>query len=174
MKAGLLLAPGGEFAFVLFGEAVSEGIINSQMGSALFLVVAFSMATIPFLAQLGDFIASKVSKGDELTNLAPSNEDGSELSGHIIIAGFGRVGQMISQLMYENGIPFAAVDVRVEKVLAGRQLGLPVYFGDAGSPSGKLPSPRLPPPPPPSLSFFPLFPRLCFNLRGSRYSIITS
>jgi hypothetical protein len=56
-----------------------------------------------------------------------------DLSGHIIIAGFGRVGQMVSQLLSERLIQFVALDVRSDRVQAGRAMNLPVYFGDAGS-----------------------------------------
>nr|POE56956.1 k(+) efflux antiporter 2, chloroplastic [Quercus suber] len=82
IRVGLLLAPGGEFAFVAFGEAVNQT---------------------------------------------------DDLQDHIIICGFGRVGQIIAQLLSERLIPFVALDVRSDRVAVGRALDLPVYFGDAGS-----------------------------------------
>jgi voltage-gated potassium channel Kch len=65
--------------------------------------------------------------------LQPADDEVGDLSGHIIIAGFGRVGQMVSQLLSERLIQFVALDVRSERVQAGRAMNLPVYFGDAGS-----------------------------------------
>ncbi|MED6147923.1 K(+) efflux antiporter 2, chloroplastic, variant 2, partial [Stylosanthes scabra] len=56
-----------------------------------------------------------------------------DLQDHIIICGFGRVGQIIAQLLSERLIPFVALDVRSDRVAIGRALDLPVYFGDAGS-----------------------------------------
>lgn len=56
-----------------------------------------------------------------------------DLQDHIIICGFGRVGQIIAQLLSERLIPFVALDVRSDRVALGRALDLPVYFGDAGS-----------------------------------------
>ncbi|KAG6427129.1 hypothetical protein SASPL_111369 [Salvia splendens] len=132
IRVGLLLAPGGEFAFVAFGEAVNQGIMSSQMSSLLFLVVGISMAMTPWLAAGGQLIASRFELHD-VRNLLPDESETDDLQDHIIICGFGRVGQIIAQLLSERLIPFVALDVRSDRVAVGRALDLPVYFGDAGS-----------------------------------------
>ncbi|KAL8500071.1 hypothetical protein ACS0TY_019895 [Phlomoides rotata] len=132
LRVGLLLAPGGEFAFVAFGEAVNQGIMSSQLSSLLFLVVGLSMAITPWLAAGGQLIASRFELHD-VRNLLPVESETDDLQDHIIICGFGRVGQIIAQLLSERLIPFVALDVRSDRVAVGRALDLPVYFGDAGS-----------------------------------------
>ncbi|XP_068484727.1 K(+) efflux antiporter 2, chloroplastic-like isoform X2 [Phaseolus vulgaris] len=132
IRAGLLLAPGGEFAFVAFGDAVNQGIMSSQLSSLLFLVVGISMAITPWLAAGGQLIASRFEQSD-VRSLLPVESETDDLQDHIIICGFGRVGQIIAQLLSERLIPFVALDVRSDRVAVGRGLGLPVYFGDAGS-----------------------------------------
>ncbi|KAK7295042.1 hypothetical protein RJT34_17945 [Clitoria ternatea] len=132
IRVGLLLAPGGEFAFVAFGEAVNQGIMSSQMSSLLFLVVGISMAITPWLAAGGQLIASRFEQND-VRSLLPVESETDDLQDHIIICGFGRVGQIIAQLLSERLIPFVALDVRSDRVAVGRALDLPVYFGDAGS-----------------------------------------
>ncbi|BFI28459.1 K+:H+ antiporter [Marchantia polymorpha subsp. ruderalis] len=132
IRAGLLLAPGGEFAFVAFGEAVNQGIMTSEASSLLFLVVGLSMALTPWLAAGGQLIAARFEQSD-MRSLLPQENETDDLQGHIIICGFGRVGQIIAQLLSERLIPFVALDVRSERVAVGRALDLPVYFGDAGS-----------------------------------------
>ncbi|KAJ0807240.1 putative regulator of K+ conductance, cation/H+ exchanger, NAD(P)-binding domain superfamily [Helianthus annuus] len=132
IRVGLLLAPGGEFAFVAFGEAVNQGIMTSQMSSLLFLVVGISMAITPWLAAGGQLIASRFEQQD-VRSLLPVESETDDLQDHIIICGFGRVGQIIAQLLSERLIPFVALDVRSDRVAVGRALDLPVYFGDAGS-----------------------------------------
>ncbi|KAL3517142.1 hypothetical protein ACH5RR_024044 [Cinchona calisaya] len=132
IRVGLLLAPGGEFAFVAFGEAVNQGIMSSQLSSLLFLVVGVSMALTPWLAAGGQLIASRFELHD-VRSLLPVESETDDLQDHIIICGFGRVGQIIAQLLSERLIPFVALDVRSDRVAFGRQLDLPVYFGDAGS-----------------------------------------
>ncbi|XP_041009793.1 K(+) efflux antiporter 2, chloroplastic-like [Juglans microcarpa x Juglans regia] len=132
IRVGLLLAPGGEFAFVAFGEAVNQGIMSSQLSSLLFLVVGISMALTPWLAAGGQLIASRFELHD-VRSLLPVESETDDLQDHIIICGFGRVGQIIAQLLSERLIPFVALDVRSDRVAVGRALDLPVYFGDAGS-----------------------------------------
>ncbi|KAK6920156.1 Regulator of K+ conductance, N-terminal [Dillenia turbinata] len=132
IRVGLLLAPGGEFAFVAFGEAVNQGIMSSQLSSLLFLVVGISMAITPWLAAGGQLIASRFELHD-MRSLLPVESETDDLQDHIIICGFGRVGQIIAQLLSERLIPFVALDVRSDRVAVGRALDLPVYFGDAGS-----------------------------------------
>ncbi|XP_075478679.1 K(+) efflux antiporter 2, chloroplastic-like isoform X2 [Primulina tabacum] len=132
IRVGLLLAPGGEFAFVAFGEAVNQGIMSSQLSSLLFLVVGISMALTPWLAAGGQLIASRFELQD-VRSLLPDENETDDLQDHIIICGFGRVGQIIAQLLSERLIPFVALDVRSDRVSVGRALDLPVYFGDAGS-----------------------------------------
>ncbi|TKY63884.1 K(+) efflux antiporter 2 [Spatholobus suberectus] len=132
IRVGLLLAPGGEFAFVAFGEAVNQGIMSSQLSSLLFLVVGISMALTPWLAAGGQLLASRFELHD-VRSLLPVESETDDLQNHIIICGFGRVGQIIAQLLSEQLIPFVALDVRSDRVAIGRSLDLPVYFGDAGN-----------------------------------------
>ncbi|KAJ6404574.1 hypothetical protein OIU84_012693 [Salix udensis] len=132
IRIGLLLAPGGEFAFVAFGEAVNQGIMSPQLSSLLFLVVGISMALTPWLAAGGQLLASRFEQHD-VRSLLPVESETDDLQDHIIICGFGRVGQIIAQLLSERLIPFVALDVSSDRVAAGRALDLPVYFGDAGS-----------------------------------------
>nr|CAB3488718.1 unnamed protein product [Digitaria exilis] len=144
IRAGLMLAPGGEFAFVAFGDAVNQvrceffltelGLLSPQLSSLLFLVVGISMALTPWLAAGGQFLASKFEQQDVRSLLPVESEVFTDdLQDHIIILGFGRVGQIIAQLLSERLIPFVALDVRSDRVAVGRALDLPVYFGDAGS-----------------------------------------
>ncbi|XP_002987899.2 K(+) efflux antiporter 2, chloroplastic [Selaginella moellendorffii] len=132
LRTGLLLAPGGEFAFVAFGEAVNQGIMSQQLSSLMFLIVGLSMALTPWLAAAGQIISTKFDQQD-VRSLLPAENETDDLEGHMIVCGFGRVGQIISQMLSERLIPFVALDVRSERVSMGRALDLPVYFGDAGS-----------------------------------------
>lgn len=133
LQTGMLLGPGGEFAFVAFGEAVTVGIMTQQLSSTLFLVVALSMAVTPYLAQIGAMIASKTSS-QSTASMTVSESDVDGMSGHVIIAGYGRVGKLIGGVLSEQNIPYIALDVRSERIGSGRKKGLPIFFGDAGSP----------------------------------------
>ena len=134
IRAGLLLAPGGEFAFVTFGEAVREGILSTATCSKLFIIVAISMALTPYLAWAGQIAASRL-ESKATKALQPPQGEFDGMKDHVIIAGFGRVGNIIAQVLSEKLIPYVAIDVRSERVAAGRDQDLPVFFGDAGSPA---------------------------------------
>ena len=134
LRSGLLLSPGGEFAFVLFGEAVARGIMGASLVKELYLVVALSMALTPFLAEFGGKIGRLLEKND-MKALAPQKSETNSLSDHVIICGFGRVGQLIAQMLSEELIPFVALDTSAARVQDGKASDLPVYFGDAGSPA---------------------------------------
>ena len=133
-RSGLLLSPGGEFAFVLYGEAVSKGIFGAALAKEMYLVVALSMALTPFLAEFGGKIGKLLEKND-MKALAPKDGELSGMQGHVIISGFGRVGQLIAQMLSEELIPFVALDTSAARVQEGKANDLPVYFGDAGSPA---------------------------------------
>jgi monovalent cation:proton antiporter-2 (CPA2) family protein len=134
LRSGLLLSPGGEFAFVLFGEAVSRGIMGAGLAKELYLIVALSMALTPYLAAFGGKIGRLLERNDMKT-LSPKESETSGLSGHVMILGFGRVGQLIAQMLSEELIPFVALDTSAGRVQDGKGSDLPVYFGDAGSPA---------------------------------------
>ena len=139
LRAGLLLASGGEFAFVAFGEAVAKGVLPAELTGVLYMVVALSMALVPYLAMIGAKIGalteSAASASSDPSALQPDQTEVKEMRNHVIIAGYGRVGQLIAQMLSEQLIPFVALDVRSERVAQGRSGDLPVYFGDAGSPA---------------------------------------
>ncbi|PWZ41387.1 hypothetical protein Zm00014a_043254 [Zea mays] len=127
MILGLLII--GKTLLVTF---VGRGLLSPQLSSLLFLVVGISMALTPWLAAGGQFLASKLEQHD-VRSLLPVESETDDLHDHIIILGFGRVGQIVAQLLSERLIPFVALDVRSDRVAVGRALDLPVYFGDAGS-----------------------------------------
>ena len=133
-RSGLLLSPGGEFAFVLYGEAVAKGLFNAALAKEMYLVVALSMALTPFLAEFGGKVGRLLEKND-MKALAPKDGELSGMQGHVIISGFGRVGQLIAQMLSEELIPFVALDTSAARVQEGKANDLPVYFGDAGSPA---------------------------------------
>ncbi|KAG2422408.1 hypothetical protein HXX76_016053 [Chlamydomonas incerta] len=134
IRSGLLLAPGGEFAFVAFGEAVARGVLPAATCNLLYVVVALSMALTPYLAEFGSRLGAVMETSD-LKELQPKEDEMKEMKDHVIIAGYGRVGQIIAQMLSEQLIPFVALDVSSARVSVGKKKDVPVFFGDAGSAS---------------------------------------
>lgn len=131
LHVGLLLAQGGEFAFILFRLADKTGIFNVD-ANTLLLVVTITMAFTPLIAALGSWVAKILDKKSRMKREA-IYKDISDIENHVIILGFGRVGQMVARILEAEYVNYVAVDVDTEHVSSERSKGLPVYLGDASS-----------------------------------------
>jgi CPA2 family monovalent cation:H+ antiporter-2 len=131
LRVSLYLAGGGEFVFVIFSPQVAQQFLPPGLSDILFLVVTLSMALTPFLAMLGKWSADKFQMYETQSDPKVSSEEIGELKNHIIIAGFGRVGQMLGYLLSTRLIPFVALDTDMRRVSEGREKGWPVFYGDA-------------------------------------------
>lgn len=133
LRSGVYVAPGGEFAFVTFGLAASAGLLEMEIVNIINLAVVLTMAGTPLLANLGSQLKNLIKQDKSVASLQAKEGEVDDLSGHVIIAGYGRVGRMIGELLNKELIPFVALDVGAEEVSKGRAADMPVYFGDAGS-----------------------------------------
>ncbi|MDB5919984.1 MAG: potassium transporter [Massilia sp.] len=131
IEGGLLLGQGGEFAFIVIGYATAGGLVDPALGQRVMLAVGISLFVTPLLARLGRAIGDRwelrLHKGATLLE----NAELASARGRIIIAGFGRVGQMLGKLLTQQGIGYIAFenDAHLASELHGQ--GLPVYFGNA-------------------------------------------
>ncbi len=130
-RVSFLLAGGGEFVFVIFSPSIAQQFLPPGFVDILFLVTALSMALTPLLAYLGRLSADKFHVPE--THFSPKSfpEETDDLKNHIIIAGFGRVGQMLGEILNSRLVPFVALDIDMHCVTEGRKKGFPVFFGDA-------------------------------------------
>lgn len=124
-KRGALFAQGGEFAFVLYTAALTAGIFDARTGAAMSAIVILSMALTPLLAMGADRL---------LPAPAPESLDGVEaplnLNGRVLIIGFGRFAQLVSQPLLLRGCDVSLIDPDVEMIQAAGQFGFKVYYGD--------------------------------------------
>lgn len=128
LTLSMVLAQGGEFAFVLFHLAAAEGLLSELLTSRLILAVTLSMAATPLLYILTIRLSKSVSpKQDE----RPYDEVG-DTHHQVIIAGFGRFGQVIGRILAMRKIPFTALEASSDQVDFVRRYGNKVYYGDAG------------------------------------------
>ncbi|GAB3119109.1 monovalent cation:proton antiporter-2 (CPA2) family protein [Novispirillum itersonii] len=127
LRVGLLLAQGGEFAFVVFGKAGALGVLDHTTTQTLTATVALSMILTPLLSSTGRRWSKKLKRRMGL-DLVPTGTE--EVQQHVIIAGYGRVGRTIAGLLQEHGVPYVALDLDAERVAQARAEGLPVFYGD--------------------------------------------
>ncbi len=130
----LLLAQGGEFGFIIFGIAAEFDVIAGPIVEVLLVVIALTMAATPAL----DVIGSQLEKRwwRSIKNRTPESiaNETQDISNHVIVAGYGRMGKLIASNLAEERIPFLALDSAPKEVSAGRRAHHPVYFGDAARP----------------------------------------
>ena len=122
----VLLSQGGEFAFVLFGIAARSGILEATVTNELILAVAISMMLTPVLYVFARRMsASAEAVADRAFDDMPQDHN------EVIIAGFGRVGQIVGRILRMAGKPFTALESDTSQVDFVRRFGNKVYYGDA-------------------------------------------
>ena len=124
----ILLAQGGEFGFVVFQTALGASVINEKQASLLVAAVALSMLLTPLLLVLADrWCASRAAHGG-----APRlPEISQEQHAPVIIAGFGRYGQIVGRLLSAVGLSATVLDHNVDQLESLRKFGWPAFYGDA-------------------------------------------
>ena len=120
----ILLSQGGEFAFVVFGSARQAGLSTPDWLGLLTMVVALSMATTPLLLLLHDHVLLRRARAER-------PPDAIDTTGPVIIAGFGRFGQIVGRLLLANGVRPVVLDHDPEQVETLRKFGYRVFYGDA-------------------------------------------
>lgn len=125
LRVGLMLSQGGEFAFVVMTQAVGSGLVESALASQVTLVVGVSMAlTAPLV-----ILHSQLFSTDNCPRVYDQDRDQDEPE--VVIAGFGRFGQMTGRILTANGIPFTALDNNAEHIEFVKRFGNKVFYGDA-------------------------------------------
>ncbi|MFN0217299.1 MAG: cation:proton antiporter [Hyphomicrobium sp.] len=129
LESAALLAPGGEFAFVVLTLALSSGLVPAETTKLLLTSVALTMAMIPLLGaaarRVNAATAKPAARDPELAAL-PSLETPSTA----LVIGYGRVGQLIGDMLEEHKVSYVAVDHDARLVSDMRRKNKPVYFGD--------------------------------------------
>ena len=127
VNLGLFISQGGEFAFVLFNVAAGAHVMDRPLADLLIVVVSMSMAFTPLLLLLNE----RVFRFGQIQEQAREYDKIQEPDNEVIIAGFGRFGQMIARTLRMKKIPFTALEASFEQVDFVRKFGNKIYFGDA-------------------------------------------
>ena len=126
-RLAFTLPQGGEFAFVLFTAAVANGVVNSEFAGLMILVVSLTMIATPFLHLASQHLFASPPAA------AQSDQDFDRIErvdDRVIIAGFGRVGQIVGRVFRTCGVGFTAVDYDFERIRVVRRMGIKIYYGD--------------------------------------------
>ena len=130
VRTGFALSQGGEFGFVLFGAAMALNLIAADLAQILMAVITLSMAATPLMFLAGKRIGNRL-RSDTHHPQEPIGPDLLSVNDHVLIAGFGRVGQTVAKVLSDAGIPYVALDLDQARVAKCRARGMSVYYGDA-------------------------------------------
>lgn len=125
----ILLAQGGEFGFVVFQAAAAAGVIDAPTSSLLVAAVALSMLLTPLLLLASDRLRARRHAAQDRAAAYDRIDDGQQAP--VIIAGFGRYGQIVGRLLFASGFSATVLEHDAEQVEAIRRFGWKVYYGDA-------------------------------------------
>ncbi len=131
-ETGLLLGPGGEFAFVGIGLASAAGLIEAPLASFTLAITSVTMALTPLLSVGARHLAAQLTSGKAVDPELTARPAGGQK--HAIVVGYGRVGKVVCALLREHGIPYIAADSDALTVTRDRREGHDVYYGDASDP----------------------------------------
>jgi monovalent cation:proton antiporter-2 (CPA2) family protein len=126
-RLAMALAQGGEFAFVLFGAAQGMGILAAGEADRLVMAVTLSMLAAPVSMMLHERLIERWASAHAVPEYDTIDEPGNP----VIIAGYGRVGQIVSRLLRMAGISFTALESSYQQVDFVRRFGSKIYYGDA-------------------------------------------
>jgi CPA2 family monovalent cation:H+ antiporter-2 len=133
LETSLLLAPGGEFAFIGIGLATQFKLVDSGIAAGVLAVVSLTMGTLPFVAlaarRIHKYLDKEAPSRPASTLLPPDDH-----TKRVIVVGHGRVGQLVCDLLDKHQIAYLATDKDVALVERWHNLGRPIYYGDASNP----------------------------------------
>ena len=131
LEAAFLLAPAGEFAFVVIQTASAAGVVDPQTATVTSVIAGLSMICAPLLAHIARTVAGRLAKDVER---APQFDSFADLVGHVVVAGYGRVGHTIARILEGEDADIVALERNAAIVVRERKNGVRIYLGDASRP----------------------------------------
>jgi CPA2 family monovalent cation:H+ antiporter-2 len=134
LRTGLVLAQGGEFGFALLALASRGNLLSHEAVQIVLTTVLLSMVATPFLVRYNGRITKALIRGYQQTYVERREEiaqQSAELTGHVILSGFGRVGQNLAYLLEQEDIPYIALEVDPDIIQKAQRAGYNVHFANA-------------------------------------------
>lgn len=136
LRTGLVLGHGGEFGFALLSLALGTGLLALEDSQPILVAVVISMLIAPLLVRHNGALTRRAfppprGSADEQQQAWEIARATADTDGHVVICGFGRVGQQLARLLRDEGLDYVALDLDPDMVKAGWEQGERVYYGDA-------------------------------------------
>ena len=134
IEGGLLMGQGGEFAFIVTGYAVAHHLFAPALGQFVLIVVTLSMFATPLVARAAQTFRQWWERTHQDAEAPLDQATPAALQGHVIIVGFGRIGQLLAKLLAAQGVRYVAIENDLQLSTRCHPLGEPVYYGDVSRP----------------------------------------
>lgn len=132
IEAALLLAGAGEFAFVILGDARGRGLVGNDVADTALVAATLTMFAVPALAALGQKLGGRRIAPTELPQEPEAGSPaGSPAGSRVLVVGYGRVGQLVGDMLTRHDIPWVAAEQNPRLIDHGRRAGRTLYYGDA-------------------------------------------
>jgi len=127
LVVGLSLAQIGEFSFVLLRQGLAAGLITPSAYQVFLAAAIVTMIATPFLSEASHAFAQRAAR----SHGHPAPRDGGVTEDHVVIIGFGHMGETVARVLRRAGVPFRVIDLDPDRVRRGRKLGVPIEYGDS-------------------------------------------
>ncbi len=137
LRTGAVLGQGGEFGFAILTLAVVQGVVTTEQVQPILVAIVLSMAVAPLIIRYNGFFVKCCSasyRNERNAQEMSLGEEAKQHDRHVIIAGFGRVGQNLASFLREEGFDYLALDIDVSLISKAFESGEPVRYGDSSHP----------------------------------------
>lgn len=134
IEGSLMMGQGGEFAFIIAADAAARGIVSPELRQFVLVLVSLSMFVTPIAARAGHLLGRSWTLHHHTDGARLDDASVEPQHGHVIIVGFGRMGQLVAEVLAAQGVHYVAIDIDLMRSTKHHPLGQPVYFGDVSRP----------------------------------------
>jgi CPA2 family monovalent cation:H+ antiporter-2 len=127
-RAALLLGPSGEMSLIVLASAAAARVIGPNVAADAQLVTALAMTALPLLSRFGMIVEDRVRRAG-----AEPPPPAEETKPRVVVIGFGRVGQLVADMLERHKVPYIAIDSDADEIARHRSEGRAVHFGDAAN-----------------------------------------
>lgn len=129
VESALLLPQAGEFGLLVVGSSITYGLLDNSVGQFMFLTIAITMIITPILNPMAQKIGLYLKSTEDYKEHQYTSDD-NEMTDHVVILGYGRMGQTVSEILAQEGIKNISFDRNTDAIKYGQMKNCPVYFGD--------------------------------------------